>query len=217
MAGEHRTEIDTVEQTVSKMSEQICSFDFVAAVRLLECASRDKPRVGEAVRVKDDIVRFSQNVGLGFRGNALQSLTQSKGSQSHRLHVNFLGLLGSHGPMPLHYTEYADQRARHHNDPTFKEFLDLFNHRMLSLFYRASVQFDPAVMFDRPGNNVYEEFLGALSGLLPESSADRDSVSEATKRHYPGWFSCTAKSPDGITALVNDYFDLPVVVKGVGG
>jgi len=218
MASEHRTAIYPVEEAVAEMSEHIGSFDFVAAMRQLECASPEKPRVGEAIRIKDDVVRISQNVSMGFQGRVLHSLDKTKGAHPLRLHVNFMGLLGSHGPMPLHYTEYADQRTRHHNDPTFKEFLDLFNHRMLSLFYRASVQFDPAVMFDRPGNNVYEEFLGALSGLLPEASADRDSIPEAAKRYYPAWFSSTAKSPDGITSIVGDYFDLPVGVKQwVGG
>ena len=213
MAGEHRTAIDTLEQVTVELNERISSFDFIAAVRLLECANAHKPRVGESVRVRDDVLRLSQHVGLGFKGRSLHSFESGKGAITHRLHVNFLGLLGSHGPMPLHFTEYADQRTRHHADPTFKEFLDLFNHRMLSLFYRASVQFDPAVMFDRPGNNSYEDFLGSLCGLLPEASSNRDSIPEGSKRHYPSWFSSSAKSPDGIKALLGDYFGLPVSVK----
>ena len=230
MAGEHRTTIDTVDQTLteptepteptelSELSERIRSFDFVAAVRRLENAHSEKPRVGEAVRIRDDVVRLSQSVSLGFQGTALHSLTATKGAHAHRMHVNFLGLLGSNGPMPLHYTEYADQRARHHADPTFREFLDLFNHRMLSLFYRASVQFDPAVSFDRPGNNTYADILGAVCGILPEAATNRDAIQDSTKRHYPGWFCSTAKSPDGIVAIVGDYFDLPVSVREwVGG
>lgn len=219
MAGEHRATIDTVEQALSELSKRIRSADFVAAVRQIECAYPDKPRIGDQVRVRDDIVRMSQNVTLGFRGHILQSLEPTKGAHDYRLHVNFFGLLGSHGPMPLHYTEYADQRSRHHSDPTFKEFLDLFNHRMLSLFYRASVQFDPAVSFDRSDNNSYAEMLGALSGLMSEKGTDRDSISDNTKRYYPGWSTNTAKSPDGIAAIVEDYFGLPVSIKewvGVG-
>lgn len=218
MAGEHRTAIDTVDQSLEELTERIRSFDFVAAVRRLENAHTDKPRVGEAVRVRDDVVRLSQNVSLGFRGHALHSLIMGRRAHQHRLYVNFLGLLGSHGPMPLHYTEYAYQRSRHHADPTFQEFLDLFNHRMLSLFYRASTQFDPAVNFDRPGNNSYAEFLGALCGLLPAASANRDSIPDAAKRHYPGWFGSSAKSPDGMVALIRDYFELPVSIREwVGG
>lgn len=218
MAGEHRTTIDTLEHPLAELCEKIRSADFVAAVREIECTFPDKPRIGDAVRVRDDILRFSQNLTLGFKGQALQSLQPAPGSHEYRLYVNFFGLLGSHGPMPLHYTEYADQRARHHSDPTFKEFLDLFNHRMLSLFYRAYVQFDPAVNFDRPENNSYAEFLGALSGLLPGVSKNRDSISDNAKRQYPGWFSSTAKSPDGIAAIVEDYFGLPVSIKEwVGG
>lgn len=218
MAGEHRTAVDTVTQPLEELHEGIRSFDFVAAVRLLENAHRDKPRVGDAVKVRDEVVRLSQHVTLGFRGHALQSLELGTGVHPHRLHVNFLGLLGSHGPMPLHLTEYSNQRAKHHGDPTIREFLDLFNHRMLSLFYKASVQFDPAVSFDRPGDNTYAEVLGALCGLLPEASADRDAIADTAKRHYPGWFGSSAKSPDGIVSLITAHFEVPVTVREwVGG
>lgn len=213
MAGEHRTTIDALGAPLEELGERIRSFDFIAAVRQLECEYPDKPRVGESVRVRDDIVRLSQHVHLGFQGRALDSLETGQRAHAHRLFVNFFGLLGSHGPMPLHITEYADQRDRHHADPTFKEFLDLFNHRMLSLFYRASVQFDPAVSFDRSDNNTYDDVLGALCGLLPLAGGKRDSVSDNAKRHYPGWLSSSSKSPDGITAIIEDYFNLPANVK----
>ena len=213
MAGEHRTALNTVEQTLNEINERIGSFDFVAAVRQLECARPAKPRVGYSARVRDDVVRLSQHVNLGFQGKALHQFERTAGAHEYRLFVNFLGLLGSNGPMPLHFTEYADQRTRHHSDPTFKEFLDLFNHRMLSLFYRASVQFDPAVSFDRPGNNPYADVLGALCGLLPTGSTNRDSISDSAKRHYPGWLGSSAKSPDGIKAILGDYFELPFDVR----
>jgi predicted component of type VI protein secretion system len=54
-----------------------------------------------------------------------------------RLGVRFFGLTGPQGPMPLHFTEYVRERARNHGDPTLARFLDLFHHRLLSLFYRA--------------------------------------------------------------------------------
>lgn len=213
MAGEHRTTLDAVAQTITELDERIGSFDFVAAVRQIECAYPDKPRVGEAGRVRDEALRLSQHVSLGFQGKALHKLERAAGSHDYRLYVNFLGLLGSNGPMPLHYTEYADQRARHDADPTFKEFLDLFNHRLLSLFYRATVQSDPAISFDRPDNNPYADVLGALCGLMPEASANRDSIADTAKRHYPGWLTSSAKSPDGIVSILSDFFKLPVEVR----
>lgn len=218
MAGENRTTVDTVGQVMAELHERVASYDFVAAVRQLENIHRDKPRVGEAVRVRDDVLRLSQNIALGFQGNALHSLTPGKKSDRSRLRVNFMGLAGSNGPLPLHYSEYADQRERHHSDPTFREFLDLFNHRMLSLFYRASVQFDTAVNFDRPDDNAYQDFLGALCGLLHEPAAERDSIANSAKRYYPGWLGASAKSPDGIVALIEDYFDLRATVREwIGG
>lgn len=218
MAGEHRTAIDTVEPLLAELEERIRAFDFVAAVRLLENASPEKPRVGDAVRIRDDVVRLSQHLGLGFHGHALHSLNSDKAGRPPRMHVNFMGLLGSQGPMPLHLSEYADQRERHHADPTFREFLDLFNHRMISLFYKASVQFDPVVSADRQGDNPYEQFLGALTGVMPTASRDRDSLPNQFRRFHPGWFGQTARPPDGLVALIREHFDLPATVREwVGG
>ena len=44
------------------------------------------------------------------------------------------GLLGPNGPLPLHLTEYVRERLRHHADPTFARFLDLFHHRFALFF-----------------------------------------------------------------------------------
>ena len=218
MASKSRTALGPLSDTAQEISGHIGRYDFIAAVRRLECTHESKPRVGDAGQLRDEIVRLSQHVSLGFKGNALHSLDATQGEYDARLYINFLGLLGSNGPLPLHFTEYADQRKRHHADPTFVEFIDLFNHRLLSLFYKASVQFDPSVCFDRRDNNTYSDVIGALCGILPAASSGRDRVSEEVKRHYPGWFTTSAKSPDGIKSIVEDCFNLPVKVSEfVGG
>ena len=211
--GQQRSNIAEVDALI----EQVSSVDFVAMVRLLENLHVEKPRVGTSSRVSEDIVRLSQHVTLGFRGTSLQALEKTSGQHEYRLFCNFMGLLGSNGPMPLHYTEYADQRARHHNDPTFKEFLDIFNQRMLCLFYRACVQFDPMVNLDRPRNNNFHEFAGALSGIVPIAASERDAMPDAAKHFYVGWLATKTKSPDGLVAMVQDYFQFKTSVKEFAG
>jgi type VI secretion system protein ImpH len=62
-----------------------------------------------------------------------------------RIEVRFFGLFGPNGPLPLHLTEYARNRALHNADPTLVRFADIFHHRLLLLFYRAWAQAQPVV------------------------------------------------------------------------
>ena len=50
--------------------------------------------------------------------------------------VNFLGLTGPQGVLPLDYSLYAAGRERA-GDHALKDFIGLFEHRIISLFYRA--------------------------------------------------------------------------------
>ena len=93
-----------------------------------------------------------------------------------RLGVRFLGLLGPQGPMPLHFTEYVRDRLQHHGDRALAHFLDLFHHRLLSLFYRAWAQAQPVVHRDRPQDNRYAAWLRAAAGLPPTSTVSMSTV-----------------------------------------
>ena len=61
----------------------------------------------------------------------------------------FFGLLGVNGPMPLEFTDYVFQRSHNYYDQTWRRFLDIINHRFLTLFYRAWAENEQAVSFDR--------------------------------------------------------------------
>ena len=69
-------------------------YDFFQALRLIEKAHPDKPRIGLALRPRDEAVRFAQNVELTFHPNALSAFTPAAGGRPGRMTVNFFGLLG---------------------------------------------------------------------------------------------------------------------------
>lgn len=193
------------------------SHSFISILRLIDCKNTDKPRIGRASHPRDESVRLSQKPASGFQGKALDSLQEREGLHEYQLFCNFFGLFGSNGILPLHYTEYADQRERHHQDSTFSAFLDLFNHRMLSLFYRASVEFEPSVNLDRVDGNSLEEMLSAIGGYATPASRRRDGIPDHVKRFNAGWMGRVCKSPDGIKALLAQYFDLEVKVEEFTG
>lgn len=200
-----------------KLEEEPYRFDFFQAVRLIECANADRPRVGQSTRLTEDPVRFGQMPDLSFAPASLEAFQAPAGGQVPRLLVRFFGLLGPNGPMPLHLTEYARDRLRNSDDPTFARFLDVFHHRLLSLFYRAWSSAQPAVSFDRPGTDRFSEFLASLFGLGLASLRQRDALPDSARLHYAGLLANQARSAQGLQTILGDFLTLPVrVVQYVG-
>ena len=206
-----------MSELFDRLNASLGNFDFVSCLRAIECEQRDKPRVGYAARPSDESVRLSQRPSTGFKGQMLESIEEHTGTHDYRLFCNFFGLLGTNGPMPLHLAEYADRRSRHHQDNTFSEFVDLFNHRLLNYFYRATADLDPAINLDRPDNDGMADMLAAIGGILPEAARCRDSIPDYTKLYMAGNLGRYTKSPDGLSALVNQYFELRVHVEEFTG
>ncbi len=123
--------------------------DFFSLGRLAECSFRDLPRIGVSQRPAEDAARFCQEPSLAFAPTTISDFRTYGVAPAGRVFVNFMGMLGPNGPMPLHLTDYARDRERNQADPTLARFFDLFNHRMVSLFYRAWASTQMTTNYDR--------------------------------------------------------------------
>jgi type VI secretion system protein ImpH len=188
-------------------------YDFFQAVRSLECVHPGKPRIGRSLRPVDDPVRLGQQPSLAFAASALASYEPAANGRPPRLSGYFFGLLGPNGPLPTHLTEYAYDRARNAHDPTFARFLDVFHHRMLTLFYRAWANARPTVSFDRPEADWFGVYLASLCGLGMDSLRDRDALPDLAKLHYAGRLACQSRHAEGLRAFVEDFFGLPARIE----
>lgn len=189
------------------------SFDFYQALRRIECLFADKPRVGAAPRPADEPVRLGQEPALDFAPATISALKRGPEGTPPRLEVRFLGLLGPNGPLPLHLTDYARDRLLHAGDATFARFLDLVNHRFLALFYRAWAQAQPTVSLDRPKEDRFAAYVGALIGIGAPRMQRRDATQDAAKLHFSGLLARHARNRDGLEALLVGYFGIPARVE----
>jgi type VI secretion system protein ImpH len=130
-----------------------------------------------------------------------------------RLQVRLFGLLGPNGPLPTHVTEYARERLRHAGDPTLSRFLDLFHHRFLALFYRAWAQAQPNVNRDRPGDDRFATYVGAFAGIAPSAFQRRDTVPDLAKLFHAGLLMRPVRNAEGLAAILQDFFRVPVKVQ----
>ncbi len=188
-------------------------FSFFQAIRLLECINPEKPLLGRGVKPIDDAVRLDQDVSLTFAPSTITAYQYRDGYSVPHLSTVFFGLFGPNGALPTHLTEYAFQRLNHHRDPTFIRFINIFQHRMLSLIYRAWANAQPTVNFDRPEEDRFKIYVGSFIGIAPKSNQNRDSITDHLKLHYAGHFSCQNKHAEGLASIIHGYFGLTVEIE----
>ena len=167
-------------------------------------------------------MRLAQEPSVVFAPATLAALEpeQDGPAQDHRaarLLVHFFGLFGPDGALPLHLTEYARDRRRNHRDPTFQRFADIFHHRALSLFYRAWANARPTVSLDRPEQDRFALYVGALIGLGMDSLRDRDAMPDLAKLHFAGHLAGQTRHAEGLGSILSSFFRTPVRIEGFIG
>jgi len=201
MASDSRTPPNHLDP-LGELARRPETFGFFQALRRIECASRDKPRLGSAARPGDEPVRIGQEPSLGFAPSSLFRFVPGAEGNPAKLTVLFQGFFGPNGPLPLHLTEYARDRLRNAGDPTLVRFADVFHHRLLLLFYRAWAQAQPVVSFDRPENDRFATYSGALFGGVPIDVQEDNGLDFRTRLFFSGHMSSQTKNPSSLASLL---------------
>jgi type VI secretion system protein ImpH len=213
VATESGREADPVSQPLleEQLRNEPWSFDFFQAVRLLTLLQSDRHAIGEFSPPQMEAVRIGAHASLSFPASQIQSLAWPADAQP-LLRVNFMGLIGPLGVLPTPYTEFAAERRRAH-DSTFADFLDIFHHRIASLFYKAWEKTHFTVGFERHADDPLTQELFALLGLRTEGLRDRQAVPDAAFVFYSGLYSMATRPAVALEAILADYFDVPVAIE----
>lgn len=200
-------------------------FDFFQAVSLLEQLRAERSPVGEFGDPGDEVVRFATPTSVAFPPTEIAALEDGSADRPARMTVNFLGLTGPQGALPLDYSLYMANRVRA-GDRAMKDFLGIFDHRVISLFYRAWAKSHAAVRFqgvprEEPGeaSDVPSEHdaltaqLLALFGLDSPGLGHRLPIPDESLIYYAGLLSAPSRSAVALEQLVSDYFDVPCEVE----
>jgi type VI secretion system protein ImpH len=210
MAGKFREQTHNLDL---QFLENPVGLSFFQTARQVECAFSDKPRLGYATRSADEPIQFCQEPSLSFAPSTLQRFEQNTKTSKPRLMVNFLGLLGPQGPMPLHVTDYVHDRELNHGDHTLARFFDIFNHRMISLFYRAWACNRQTLSYDRPDEDRFSAYIGSLIGIGLDSLSHRDNVPDRAKLHFSGYLACQTRHAEGLRAILESYFGIRTSIE----
>jgi type VI secretion system protein ImpH len=130
--------------------------------------------------------------------------------------VNFMGLNGPQGMLPLTYSHQVTARLRA-GDSTLGDFLDLFNHRILSLFYRAWQRSHLPAAYEADGGDSARDHitprLRQLIGLGEPAIEARLDVPAESLVFYAGLLSLQSRPAAALEQMLGDYFGVPVAVE----
>ncbi len=220
--------------------------DFFQAVWLLERHLVNGVAVGDRGPVADESLRFRPDVELGFPPTDVRRITQCErsdgGSPYFQIDVTFMGLYGVATPLPLHYavdilrsterstsaeaeTDPAPGRPEQPGTSTqpsdttpVRSFLDLFHHRLISMFYRSWTKYRYDVSFGIPNRDVITPYLLWLIGCSPGDDADLLGLPPLRLLRYAGMWTAHPKSAVSLEGLLSDYWvDIPIEVRQFSG
>lgn len=197
-------------------------FDFFQAVTLLERLRPERAPVGEFADPHDEVVRFETPSAVGFPASQILGLEDGKDDDPARMVVNFFGLTGPQGTLPLDYSLYASSRSRV-GDYALKDFFGLFEHRIISLFYRAWVKTHAAASSGgspttdaasgSSSNDWLTKLLLAIVGLDTAGLQGRQPIDDESLLYYAGLIGMPSRSAVALEQLLTDYLDAPCAVE----
>jgi len=203
---------DALEQ---RMFNEPWVFSFFQAVRLMKLLTPERKTPGDFGNPAEETVRFTAHASISFPASEIQSL-EKRFEAPPLMCVNFMGMFGPLGMLPVHYTQFIRDRVRA-GDKTLRDFLDIFNHRMVSLFYRAWEKYRFGVPYERGERDRLTQYLLDFIGLGTPGLEGRLAVTDQSLLFYTGLLAQKPRSAEALQNMLVDYFNVPVEVRQFRG
>lgn len=215
--GAEARETDT--SLIHKLLEKPHLFSFFQAVLLLE---RYASSVGEIASVGYqgpvalEAIAFRPDASLAFPVSDIVSIekigTDDDQPPRFRLTTSFLGLYGANSPLPDFYTEdilWADPE-----ESFAREFLDIFHHRLLSLFYRCWLKYRYYLQFEPDGKDEFSQRIFSLIGMGTPGLVTELGLPPVRLLRYSGLIAQQPRSATALEGFLSNYFGgLPVRIE----
>ena len=176
MASPNRS---TARDLVTDLINHSRQYSFFQAVKLLSNIHQQLQTEKGRHEVKNILIRFSTNPALNHNACDIDSIhiEDNEHQIKAEVNVNFMGLYGAASPIPVFYTE-AILQADEGEDNT-RAFMDLFNHRLISLVYRCWEKYRYYQQYKSGNRDNFSNWMFALSGLYQKNNtaeirADQD-------------------------------------------
>lgn len=217
---------------IDRLLDEPQRFEFHQAVRLLHGHLRQLPAEDRPA------IRFRNSLSLSFPASEVVGIetqvrradqveaddlrtAREPGTHAHLERVEltpaFMGLLGVTGALPLAYSEQFAQRETAGRDGAARAFLDIFQHRAVTLFHEAWRKHRLPLQFEADRRERYLPLVMSLAGLGEPAlrrrlHGDEGGVADDALAFYSGLLQRRAVSAPHLQRVLADYFGVPVRV-----
>lgn len=187
--------LDTLKSRVSEAN----LFRFC---QLLEQAMPNHPPLGSTSHPAHDAVRFRPDPGMGFPASELKSIETDEHHPTRPASVRtrLLGLYGVDSPLPTAYLDDIAQRREGHE--ALEAFLDIFNHRVFTQFYRVWRKYSYPASFEPGGKDATSQCLLGLIGLGIPGTAKQIATPVSRFLALLSVMRLPTRNAEGIVSLV---------------
>lgn len=207
---------ERLEYVEEALRQEPHTFAFFQAVRLLERLRPERAPVGEYGDPGAEAVRFGVPPTLAFPASEIQLLELREDSPA-AMKVNFLGAIGPQGVLPHEYTLLVAERLRS-RDAALADFLDMFHHRLLSLFFLAWRKYRFAAAREDQRADLLGEHVLDLMGMGMRGQRPLLPFPTEALISRAGLFIPQPRGAAALQQLIQDFFAVPVAVEQfVGG
>lgn len=210
---------ETARSLVDELLAQVHRVDFNQFIRCLQIEHGS--RISDAVSPDEQPVQLIADLEGSFPTNQVVAWTPPDDRHVRpRLAAAFFGLYGPSGALPEHYTHLMLERTRQ-GDHSLREFLDIFNHRLLTLFYQAWEKHSLPVAFETAAVAGYVDPVHAALQALVQTrlpaARDRLSLSDDWLIYYGGIMANSRCPAESLRACVEDFTALPTALEQLVG
>lgn len=195
---------------IERLLNEPHQFSIFQAIFLLQSAHADAERIGYFNRPEDEVVRLTNVASLSFPGSQIESIqvTPTDRGDKYKLSTTIMGLYGVLSPLPIGYTasivSFTDEGLE--GRQRMRDFLDIFNHRLLSLTNRS----DEYRLFNRyhPTQSEDPFVAGMLSLIGFEESSRCREIGEwmFCNLSLNSMMSCLTRSATGLKNWLKGFF-----------
>ncbi|MEE9385391.1 MAG: type VI secretion system baseplate subunit TssG [Nannocystaceae bacterium] len=190
------------------------NYNFFALVRLLERLRPGGPRIGGTGPCSDEKIRFHGEASLSFQASEITRIetptshppTDGDPSEgAYHVTTAFMGPTGVSSPLPTYLLEEfaadSPEAARK------RAFVDLFHHRMISLFYRAVGRFDYPNEYRSAADDPWSQHILALIGFTEGRQRRTRHISRHQLLRLAPLLASMSRSEETLRLAIADVLD----------
>jgi type VI secretion system protein ImpH len=187
---------------INRLTPQISRINFYRFCQYLEQATPHAPPLGSTANPADDAVRFRPHPGMGFPVSELKAVEYAAQQPDAPLTVRttFLGLYGVDSPLPTAYLDDIAQGKDGHE--AVMAFLDIFNHRFTTQYYRIWRKYNYPASFEPGAIDAISRCLLGLIGLGIPGSENHIATPVSRFLALLSVMRLPTRTAEGVTALV---------------